>query len=351
MSSSIKNIVTIGDGIAAWCLHEELLKLPNVKITNISSSDLFKPCSLNTTSLNCLRGTRRGLTELGDKVIDSYEVFEEFFNTHKPAGVFKGIEYQLWREDQHDKWMRRYPEFFKTEDNTFLQDKLISKFNYQQNEAYFIDPKTLKDWYRKRHSKVECLNGFVTSINYVEGGGYTVESNLNFNDVFDKVILCTNHATHLLARGLSEEFDYYLTHSKPVAGTYLEMPLPEGQYTDNLNIAIGAHHFIVRADSKRLQIGSTSDNKMDIDLPNNKDILNLYNSLQKCFTFELPPFEDFKKHTGIRHKGFERKPYWGRVTPNEEIYSVCGLYKNAFSFAYLAAKELSRTQQGLDCVE
>jgi hypothetical protein len=340
MSSSIKNIVTIGDGIAAWCLHDELLKLPNVKITNISSSDLFNPCSLSTTSLNCLRGTRRGLTDLGDKVIDSYEVFEEFYKTENPSGVYEGIEYQLWREDQHEKWMRRYSDYLRTEDNPFLQDKLISKFNYQKNDAYFIEPIKLKQWFRSRHSEVNYVSGFVTSINKVNEQ-YTLTSSLGSNEKFDKVVLCTNHATHLLGRGYSEKFDYYLSHCKPVAGTYLEIPLPESFVGSNYNIAIGSHHFIVRSDSKRLQVGSTSDNKVDIDLPNNKDILNLYNNLQRCFTFELPDFDSFKKYVGIRHKGFERNPFWGKISGNESIYSVCGLYKNAFSFSFLAAKELS----------
>lgn len=337
--STLKNIVTIGDGIAAWCLHEELLKLPNVHITNISSSTLFSPCSLSSTSLNCLRGTRRGLTSLGDLIVDSYELFEQFNTKFEPSGVYKGVEYQLWRQEQHEKWMRRYSNFSKTQDNPFLQDKLISKFNYQENLAYFIDPNSLKSWYWNRHQQISKISAFVSNIQKVKDK-FLITADKDIALEFDSVILCTNQATHLLGRGFSEQFDYYLSHSKPVAGTYLEKKINSNEFTGNYNIAIGKQHLIVRSDSGRLQVGSTVDNNMSIDIPNKKDILNLYNNLQRCLSFELPSFDEFEMKVGIRHKGFERKPFWGKISNSDNIYSICGLYKNAFSFSYKAAQDI-----------
>ena len=163
MRDSIKNVLTIGDGIAAWCLHEELIKNSSLKITNISSSNLFKPCSLNSTSLNCLRGTTRGVSKLGDQIIDSYDLFEDFYKKDKPDGVYKGHEYQLWKDDKNGKWKRRYPTSFNSIENDFLRELTSSKYNYVKNEAYFINPNLLKVWYRKRHDSIRFISGFESS--------------------------------------------------------------------------------------------------------------------------------------------------------------------------------------------
>jgi hypothetical protein len=341
MKNPIKNIVTIGDGIAAWCLHDVLCKNKSLKITNISENNFFKPCSFNSTSINCLRGTEAGVSELGDKIIKSHKLFEEFYEQERPDGVYKGVEYQLWRDKDNEKWLRRYKNFSSSLENPFLQKLITAKFNYVENEAYFIHPEKLKAWFLKRQNNITYKNAFVSKI-IKQDSGYDLFSGDQHLGHFDKVILCTNQATHYLAMGISKKFDYFLAHSKPVAGTYLETDLSnlDVSIDKNFNLAVGKHHFIYRKDSKRLQIGSTLDNKSEVALPNIKDVELIYRSLNKVLNFDLPEIEKFNFKTGIRHKGYERNPFWGKISEDEEIFSICALYKNAFTFAFMAAKEL-----------
>ena len=56
--------------------------------------------------------------------------------------------------------------------------------------------------------------------------------------------------------------------------------------------------------------------------------------------FELPKYQEFAALTGIRQKWHKRMPYWGSVAPG--VHVITGLYKNAFTFAYQAAKDISR---------
>jgi len=70
-------------------------------------------------------------------------------------------------------------------------------------------------------------------------------------------------------------------------------------------------------------------------------VKQIYNYLSETLIFDLPDFQEFRKITGIRHKGFERMPYWGEIATN--IYAISGLYKNAYTFAYQAASDIKKS--------
>jgi hypothetical protein len=331
----IKNILTIGDGIAAWCLHEELLQLENVKITNFSAESKNPACSLRSTSINCLRGTRPGVSALGDLILKSYSEFESFNKANSPAGVYPSIEYQTWNDVA--KWKRRYSEWFEVKDKFFLSSKIREQNCYQFNEAYFLDPGEMKDWYRERHKEVEFRNEYVT---YIDKTNKVTTENGEFE--FDIIIMATSYASDKLGKGFNDKFDYYLDHCKPVAGTYLEINIQEleEKFEESFNLAIGGNHFIYRKEQGIIQIGSTNDNRSCDHNPNTVGIRKIYESLSEALVFKLPDFENFSQNTGIRHKGFERMPFWGEVS--KDVFAVTGLYKNAFTFAFQAAKDIRK---------
>lgn len=330
---TIKNILTIGDGIAAWCLHEELSKLENVNVTNISSDSSFPSCSTRSTSINCLRGTRPGVSPLGDLILDSYRLFEEFNNDHEPDGVIEAIEYQTWNDI--NKWKRRYSTWYEVEDNHFLNKQVKGQKFYQANKAYILDPQKLKAWFKKRHSFVNYKIGVVKKL---KQGGVAV-TDLGENQ-FDLIFLATSYSTINLGKGFNSKFDYYLDHCKPVAGTYLEIDISKTkiEFDESFNFAIEANHFIYRKEQGVIQIGSTNDNRCADHNPNIDGIKEIYNTVSQHLDFVLPGFEEFRMVTGIRHKGFERMPFWGELT--DGLYSTTGLYKNAFTFSFLAARQL-----------
>src|SRR5690606_27946804 len=136
-----KRIVVIGDGIAAWCtlfsLKKEIFErgiLDKIEIIQIAENDFAPPCTLASTAINCLRGTKKGLSELGDLIYDSYEYFKELHERFEFKGIEKGVERQLWRKNStsKEKWEKRYADF-KEKDG----------FYYYDSEAYLLTPETL----------------------------------------------------------------------------------------------------------------------------------------------------------------------------------------------------------------
>ena len=307
-------------------------------MTNISADEFFPACSYRSTSINCLRGTKKGLSALGDLVVDSFYKFEQFYNEFQPAGVEKAFEYQLWTQENADKWSRRYPESKSLEQNEFLNQSVQGMDYFVQNEAYLIDPYTLEKWYRNRYNNIKYETGLVKEISQDK----TVVCDL-WEKQFDYIFICTNYATSMLAKGFSQQFDYYLDHCKPVAGSYLEIPL-EGcdfSFDHSFSLALDKYHFIYRQAQQVLQIGSSTDNRCDIHLANEQKLQEIYQFVASALQVQLPPFESFKSIAGVRHKGHKRMPFWGEIS--QGIYSVCGLYKNAYTFAYQAANELGRS--------
>ena len=138
-----KKIVIIGNGIAAWALLNKLAKRDDLSLINISADHFFPPCSYASTAINCLRGTRANVSELGDKILKAMEEFEQFYQKHHAAGIEQGHEYQILEEKTRPKWQRRYPEFFNIQENEFLNNIVVKKSLYYKSKAYFINPEKL----------------------------------------------------------------------------------------------------------------------------------------------------------------------------------------------------------------
>lgn len=340
-----KTIVTVGDGVAAWCLHYSL-RNSGVKLINISAPAYFKACSRSSTAINCLRGTTPGNSPLGDTIIDSMEEFLKFNESEKPQGVFEGFEYQILEDKTIHKWERRYPEFHNVAENDFLTSLIKSKNLYHKVPAHFINVSEFEKWMKSKVQGVNYIEGFVDNIEQ-EGSGYLVSTNSQSIQA-DKVVLCTGSLTHLLSHNINENFKYFIDHSKPVTGGYLELRNASNlnfSWDESFVLAIEKYHFIYRKEEDAIQIGSTSKNNDALELPLNKMLEEIYKHIDTYTNFELPPFESFEMVTGVRHKGHLRRPFWGQVD-DFELYAICGLYKNAFSFSFKAARDIGSALQG-----
>ena len=159
-----KTILTIGDGIAAKCLHFELRNRSDLNIINISANDFFTPCSENSTAMNCLRGTRANVTKLGDTILASMQYFEDFFQENKPWGIEEGLEYQILENKTVEKWERRYPKFFNIKENSFLKEIISEKTLFHSVPAYFINYKKLGDFLISKSSNITYKNEYVREV-------------------------------------------------------------------------------------------------------------------------------------------------------------------------------------------
>ncbi len=333
MNNTTKNILIIGDGIAAWALQERFSHIKNLKISNFSCDDFHPGCSYRTTSINCLRGTTKGISKLGDLICNSYDEFLLKHNFSKYDGVYKGSEFQIWGEEDKEKWERRYSQPMQVKSHPFLNNITPSSVYYVENEAYFIDPYKLKNSLLKGVERTE-KKAFVKKID-----GKKVFTNAGVFE-FDYIFVCTNHGTANLLKNKNHEFDYYLDHCKTVAGSYLEMKIEKTDlcFKSDFNLVLNGHHFIYRKSQGVLQIGSTTENNSAILTPRMDLLDQIHKNIATKVNIDIPQLEKFEAFTGIRQKGYKRMPFWGRVDAN--TFAICGLYKNGFTFAFLAAKEL-----------
>ena len=325
-----KDVIVIGDGIAAWSLIHQVIEKTSFEVTQFVGDDYFRPCSLNSTSINCLRGTTRGISKLGDLICDSYDEFLAFNAKYRPQGVEKGLEVQFWND--HQKYINRYPNYKNVLNSKY--EALVSYKYFFENEAYFLNPEKLKDWFIKSFSqKVERIPKLALK----------VESNnvITSDQIYSAkyIFVCTNGKSKSLLSGINKEYDYYINHSKPVSGSYLEAEnFSLGHQKNPINFAFDKIHLIQRSMDNILQIGSTSNNRSQIELANEKELIKIYDQVKMSYKGELPSFESFKFKVGNRFKGYKRLPFWGKVDQN--TFAINGLYKNAFSFSFLAAKDL-----------
>jgi hypothetical protein len=327
------SITIIGNGVAANVLGFYLRKSERFKdayIAKVYDDDLFKPCSLLTTSHNCLRNAQRGLSDLGDKLVDAADEFKSFYENYWPRGVHPCPHKHYWREDyaKAHKLARRYRglEYKSTEIPYFPSDLSTSLWT-ADNEAYVIESEYYLKWLEEQTKYNEIRVESVKSIDDIKS---------------DIVVLCTGQYTRYFADIFDN--DQHVNGSKPVAGTYLEFKYSDFKETNEwfdkgFCFDLEEVNVVFRPLTQTVLIGATStlnkNNYLD-----DASVNSMYQKTAELLngTLNLPSLEKGRYKTGIRHKGHRRLPFWGKI--NDRTYAVYGLYKNAYTFANLAAKDL-----------
>jgi len=338
-----KDIVIIGNGIAAKCVVFYLNKLGYNNITLVADDATAPRCSTRSTAINCLRGTKPGKSELGDLILRSFSDFEDFYNSSLPDGIVKSTEIHTTpvATKNQAKWDRRYKDYERVSSFNCFSKNLNEDYFFVENEAYFITPEILFEWF-DQNIKYSLVNDYIVK---VENKKLFTKSGNNID--FDKLIICSSFMSKEFADLIQDDLiKHRLMHSKPVPGTYLKFNLKDFDALE-LNLEktycfrIDDIHLIVRTLSQDVLIGATSTNNT-LDFNHNLvGIKEQYNRLSHYLKgiVELPDFELGEVITGVRHKGQMRTPFWGEV--NSDVYAVWGLYKNAYTFAFTAGKEIA----------
>ena len=335
-----KTIVIVGNGIASWRVNAELeKKFIDLNIIRIGSEDFIPKCSYRTTAINCLRGVQKGISKLGDLMYDSHVEFEAFYEESRPDGVNVGYEWQFWDPNgqNSEKWQRRFKDWDQFKEIGEFQ--FSKTMNGVRSKAYIIEPKRLYKWHSEKFEKTQFINDYVVEINN-QNKKHIVRTQKGNVIEADAVVICTGYMAHNFLELVTEEsVKDYLKRSKPVRGTYLQTQYDLGD--DSFSLALEGSHLIYRASDKNLLIGSSSQNDSSIQIPMEKEVNDIFEFVTSQFSeWKLPSRENWKLQHGIRFKGAKRTPFWG--TLSSRCYGVMGLYKNAFSFSFLAAKELSQ---------
>lgn len=335
---SPQTFIIIGNGVAAWRVNAELeRKFVDAKILRIASETFVPACSFRSTAINCLRGTQRGISALGDLIVDSHEEFCSFMDNHGPKGVTKAYEYQIWDENNPEsaaKWERRFgahEEFDSVEDIA-----LRKSYRGVKSEAYLIDPYQFYQWHIEQLNNTEEIDDHVIEVTK-SAGRHRIITQRGREFFADKIFLCAGHSSPVFSSLISDaKCLNYLSRSKPVKGAYL-YKAGVGSELD-FSLALEGKHLIFR--NGDLLIGSTSENDSSITYQDTEQTRSLYDFVSKHLSDPsfLPKYDEMEIKVGVRHKGPKRAPFWGECAEN--IYGIFGLYKNGFSFSFKAAKDL-----------
>ena len=95
------NLVVIGRGLAGHGVISSYLDKKHSQIPSvlwIGKDPLKKAnlgCSVNSTAMLARQGIERGISPLGDLLLDSYERAISFVEVNKPDGVVKAARYHI----------------------------------------------------------------------------------------------------------------------------------------------------------------------------------------------------------------------------------------------------------------
>lgn len=322
--------MVIGDGISAWAtlflLKKEIIRkelLDRVEILQIANEDLAPSCSKNSLSINSLWGTKKGLSPLGDLVVDSYDLFKEIYLEHDLKGVEEGKIRQYWNplSQKNELFIKRF-ENFENE----------GEFCFNESDGYFLSQELLSSDLKERFFKHSVVNDFIYNIE--ENKVYTKDSG---EFPFDKLILCTSNQTKLFFNLYKNVDPNLILNTKPVQGSFLEFNqrLSHKAFLYSLEEGFIAYKPLIQ----KLFIGA-SGSETDSYVPNINKLKSIYEKVYEVFgeRFQIPSFNEGIIKTGIRQKGIKRMPFYGEIDRN--IYALHSLYKNGFSFSFYGASEL-----------
>jgi len=338
-----ENIV-VGNGIMAKQLMFGIKDIFS-DITCISSKDFAPDCSSNSTSINCLRGTKRGTSKLGDLILDSHKSFESFYNKYEAHGISKSYEVQTWTNlgDSHAKWLRRYGKFEMSKEFKFSKNLSSKELCVVNTDAYIISTKEFFNWYKKQLSSIKFKEGFVEKILKDEDNYYlTLKSGCVYK--CKRLFLCTGYLSGEflnLVKDLQERES--LAKQKKVYGHYLHYNLKKDEdcgfdLANSFSFSYDFIRLIYRKETHDFVISFPDINK-NAFLFSKEPLKDMYQSFVDTLNLEnMPSFESFILKQGIRSKGHKRMPFFGEV--NQNLFLFSGLYKNAFVFSYYFTDKL-----------
>ncbi len=327
-------LVVVGRGLASMGLLWNVAKKQNnndlevvwIGTQGITSNDLDPHyCSHFSTALIALQGIKKGVSELGDLLFDSYFTTLEFIKEYNPPGVEKLDRFHL---DHGGDCISKFKKRFGSVDEQ-LSYQALELGPGVWEEAYSFNPKIFLSWFEKdivaRLSKLEIIEDSLT--HYDEEKLYLIGKEITYDQVF----FCTG-AMGADLKSLTKDLNKNL---KKAVGHYIawEDVVFENQRLNQQSFVLTykGHNLIYRHLDKSIVWGGSTYND-DITAPRIKD---LELDLEELLT----TFRDFKFQgqksiqTGVRAKASKREPIFQLHSP-ENCHFINGFYKNGWTLCH-----------------
>lgn len=319
------DIILVGDGLAARLLLYEMSQRQSFldkKILQISSPINFPECSTRTTSVVSGGVHEKGISKLGDLLVDSYNSFTSFVNEYNDLGMFceKSPQYYVFDEHMTEHKKEMFLKRFGHELEDFQHCKVASKQSYLVFSEKLLS--FLKDLYVK---KLNLTHVKETYIEHKESALRTDVSTYNG----DKIILATGAYSSFFEPSLDTKL------GKAVSGSYLKWDNISLDI-DNFVFSKGHFNLIHRKSKGELLFGGTSF-EGHIHAHNLRELKSEFSLFKDMINFDLD-VQNANVITGLRHKCSKRLPVCKKINANTYVFS--GFYKNGFTFPFYLKKIL-----------
>ena len=329
-------LVVVGGGLAAMGLLWNVAKKQKTqkkfdKITWIASEDISSYerspyyCSEFSTALIALQGIQKGVSPLGDLLVDAYFETLDFIETEAPEGVVSLKRFHLDHgEDCLKKFARRFSKI-----NEAMNFNHIHLGNGVEEHGHSFNPKVFLSWFKKRiltDFEIEFRNHIVTdydeSFVYLHG-----EEKVPF----DKLALCLGAAGtdfKSLNKDVSRNYIKAVGHYLAWSDVSFHH---NGLGKESFTLTWKGHNLIYRHTDKSMVWGGSTYGD-GITAPRNFD---LKEDLRKL----LATFPDFSFQgmlttlSGVRSKPSKRAPIID-LSSDKRILSLNGFYKNGWTLCH-----------------
>ncbi len=296
-------IAVIGNGIAAWSAIYWLSRLTKVQleIHQYFCHQTYPACSENSTATVCLRGTRQGLSPLGDLMVDGKNEWDEFFRRENLSSIHKVPFYFEW-DPQNSRERTRYENL-----------KLVSEASGRVvsfQEGYFIDWKE----YKKE------LHNLVVETKKIDLHSHT-QIFSETRDPFDRIIWATGAYSESVLPKMVQVHKRENSVGYYWEGVTADRDINESYSKDGFNTIHLGH-------LRRALIGSF------------KSIEELQAQFSKVGERYGLKISDGEIKCGVRAKGKKRMPFYSAADDTKREYFLGHFYKNGFLLSHICAKKM-----------
>jgi glycine/D-amino acid oxidase-like deaminating enzyme len=319
-------VAIIGGGISGLLVAKRLLDLEKnsqvlggrgLNITLFDASRIYPSCSRSSTSTISRHGVQKGFSELGDIILESYKATESFLakNSHL-QGWERGIQRELFFTDDHQRETLFHQRFSSSQQNFGRAKERPwghkKEMHWCEGEAIFFHAQEF----------LNSLKNELISSSFFQLKNQRVQK-LTFDGTGAYESLLFQEAPPLKkVPGLALEFDNFNYRSGP------------------LRIQCQGGYLTYHQKAKKLYIGPASYENDFFFLGQNQLLKEYYELFSTLLGDKLPDFERGKILSGIRAKAPKRRPSLWRHPENKHFFSLNGLYKNGWIYAFLLANKI-----------
>lgn len=325
-------LVVVGEGVAATAFLFALTQKANVdkffSVIQIANDELAPATSFRSTAIAALRGTRPGLSPLGDEIVDMWDYTHPLFEREKWSGLKKTAVHSWVYSDKAE---RRYGHLEKISASHFSA-KIPPRY-ITTEPGWIIEPAALLA--SVPQPKLEKLKTVMTSLERVGEawqvgilGGIKIEA--------DVVVLATgpwSEWTRELFVGSP------LESMKSTQGSFFQWDTTDCG-TKDFVIGLEGMVCVYHAELQRLILGATSVSGDATFIPRMAEL----NAIREAFAAHVDinfPSEKPAIITGLRAQTKGRRPWAGPLS--SKLYAVGGLYKTGWVTAWPLGDRLAAT--------